>query len=399
MEQRTTISFEKQEAIVSSCVRDNLKLSDVLKSYGYTYDDLRYRHNKAMSSINMPYQTIEDYRDRYHGVPAVSFFSGAGGLDLAFEGAGFQHLASFEINELFCDTLRLNRPNWNIFGPPETTGDIREREKIAAILTEQIGIDAPFNGVFHGGPPCQPFSIAANQRFAKWGNNFKRIGYAHEEKGNLLFDYIWQIQTFKPAVFLIENVVGLMTIDGGGQLFEAIKSLRECGYEVAKPTVLNARHYGVPQSRERLFIVGWRNQERNFTFPTEDHTEVPCHVALSDIETLPNHVTRKHEAESIIRYMELQYGQRDELGRVDRLDPNLPSKTVIAGGTKGGGRSHLHPIIPRTLSPRESARLQTFPDNYIFCGPPARQLTQVGNAVPPMLGKAIASAIYKSFFE
>jgi DNA (cytosine-5)-methyltransferase 1 len=96
--------------------------------------------------------------------------------------------------------------------------------------------------------------------------------------------------------------------------------------------------------------------------------------------------------------MELNYGQRDQLGRVDRLNPFLPSKTVIAGGTKGGGRSHLHPYSPRTLSVRESARLQTFPDNYVFVGPSARQFTQVGNAVPPLLAYRIAHEIYNQYY-
>ena len=97
--------------------------------------------------------------------------------------------------------------------------------------------------------------------------------------------------------------------------------------------------------------------------------------------------------------MRLDYGERDQLGRVDGLDPALPSKTVIAGGTKGGGRSHLHPEIPRTLSVRESARLQTFPDNYFFEGPTARQFTQVGNAVPPVLAAQLGISLFKSYFR
>ncbi|MEO5335186.1 MAG: DNA cytosine methyltransferase [Magnetococcus sp. YQC-5] len=94
----------------------------------------------------------------------------------------------------------------------------------------------------------------------------------------------------------------------------------------------------------------------------------------------------------------LDYGKRDQLGRVDRLDSTLPSKTVIAGGTNGGGRSHLHPEIPRTLSVRECARLQTFPDDYVFIGASARQFTQVGNAVPPVLGAQIGLAVRDSYF-
>ena len=96
--------------------------------------------------------------------------------------------------------------------------------------------------------------------------------------------------------------------------------------------------------------------------------------------------------------MRLTFGKRDKLGRVDRLDPFRPSKTIIAGGTGGGGRSHLHPYIPRTMSVRECARLQTFPDSYEFTGPVARQFTQVGNAVPPVLAYVMAKAIYKSIY-
>lgn len=103
-------------------------------------------------------------------------------------------------------------------------------------------------------------------------------------------------------------------------------------------------------------------------------------------------------AGSVRRYMALDYGERDQLGRVDRLNPILPSKTVIAGGTNGGGRSHLHPEIPRTLSVRECARLQTFPDDYIFVGPTARQFTQVGNAVPAVLAAQLGLAILESYF-
>ncbi len=94
--------------------------------------------------------------------------------------------------------------------------------------------------------------------------------------------------------------------------------------------------------------------------------------------------------------MVLSPGARDHLGRVDRLDPSKPSKTVIAGGVKGGGRSHLHPYIPRTISVREYARIQTFPDTYVFTGTTARQFTQVGNAVPPMLAYKLALQLKKA---
>ena len=161
--------------------------------------------------------------------------------------------------------------------------------------------------------------------------------------------------------------------------------------------ILKADSYYVPQQRVRMFIIGTRLKKEYL--PPKPSRQI-CNVGSVfdlSINNVKNHVTREHNAESVLRYMMLDYGQRDHLGRVDRLDPSLPSKTVIAGGTAGGGRSHLHPFIPRTLSVRESARIQTFPDFYEFLGPVARQFTQVGNAVPPVLAAQLANSIYRSF--
>ncbi|MGL5059425.1 MAG: DNA cytosine methyltransferase [Microcoleus sp.] len=387
------LEFLEQIAILEKCIACNLKLQSELEARGLDRDDLIYRHNCSIAPNPSFYQTPDNYQFHKFGIPVVSFFSGAGGLDLGFEYAGFKHLASVEINPIFCQTLRKNFPNSIILGPPDCSGDVRDRDEITALLQQKIGINYPFEGVFFGGPPCQSFSIAANQRFSKAGENFKRTGFSHSEYGNLLFEFVWYICQFKPRAFLIENVTGLLSIDGGKQIAEAVEVLQNRGYSVTEPTVLNAADFGVPQNRSRLFICGWRTPA-NFTFPDPEPLKVPCYKALEPpLINVENHVTRQHKAESIIRYIELKYGEREILGRVDRLDPNLPAKTVIAGGSRGGGRSHLHPLIPRTLSVRESARLQTFPDSFIFCGSPARQFTQVGNAVPPLLALKLARAI------
>ncbi|WP_287130252.1 DNA cytosine methyltransferase [Candidatus Cyanaurora vandensis] len=326
----------------------------------------------------------------------VSFFSGCGGMDLGLEAVGYHHVAAFEINELFCKTLRRNRPNWNVFGPPTHSGDVSRFDDIAEALTSLV--QTPFEGLFVGGPPCQPFSIAANQRFARWSDDFKRVGFLHEKNGSLLFDFLRLIIEFRPQAFVIENVSGLRSIDNGAQLAMAVEQLQINGYHVEEPFVLNAAHYGVPQQRLRLFIIGTRGRSV-FNRPVPRAESISAGSILdSGIAKLLNSETREHKAESILRYMRLDYGRRDQLGRVDRLDPSLPSKTVIAGGTGGGGRSHLHPEIPRTLSVRECARLQTFPDNYVFIGASARQFTQVGNAVPPALAAQIGRSVWESYF-
>lgn len=394
----TASSLAKQVKLLKECINSGIDLDSALQAQGLTYDNLRYEYDEPLKKAKHSYRTLSDFQVRPHGIPIVSFFAGAGGADLGFEAAGFEHTALVEVNRLFCDTLRLNRPKWRIIGPPEHPGDVSQIDSISCEIRRAIGSAKRFDGVFVGGPPCQPFSIAANQRFSKSGNNFKRIGYAHKTNGNLLFDFISLVKQFRPAAFLIENVAGLADVDDGVQLKEALKTLTDSGYQVEKPQILNAANYQVPQQRHRMFIVGNR-------IGKDFKMALPCMEVIpsSSVFTLPtngleNHETRKHKAESILRYIKLEYGQRDQLGRVDRLNPYLPSKTVIAGGTAGGGRSHLHPTIPRTLSVREGARLQTFPDNYVFTGPAARQFTQVGNAVPPVLAAQIATALRKSVF-
>jgi DNA (cytosine-5)-methyltransferase 1 len=389
--------LKKQRDIIRRCKKTKEPLASALARVGWTYDDLQYERNVRPIVENARCFVLDDFRARANSIPVVSFFSGAGGLDLGFEAAGFTHAALVEHNPLFCSTLRHNKPEWTVIGPPEGNGDVSRTEAVATDLRRIIG-RAPFQGIFVGGPPCQPFSIAANQRFKKSGKNFKRVGFAHEMNGNLLFDFIELIKLFRPAAFLIENVTGLLEVDGGEQVNNAYGELEGSGYDVREPTVLIASEHNVPQNRSRLFIAGNR-RGRRCALPTPTGHQLSCGpVFMNKVEGVLNHVTREHSAESIERYMRLDYGQRDQLGRVDRLDPMVPSKTVIAGGANGGGRSHLHPFVPRTLSVRESARLQTFPDKYEFLGPSARQFTQVGNAVPPVLAAQIAASLYESVF-
>lgn len=389
----TTISLEEQERLINKAIDDKLSLSKLLEDKNLCYDNLKYLSNpKIPKKCTTEIEILDKIQKSTENIPAVSFFSGAGGLNVGFEYAGFNNIISIEFNKTCCDTLRKNNPNKIIIGPPNYSGDISKRFEIKTLLHEN-GISENFQGVFHGGPPCQSFSIAANQRFGKNDENFKRKGFDDKEKGTLIFDYIWFIKTFKPLAFLIENVAGIMECDNDNKIAKALDELRECGYKITPSQVINATYYGVPQNRQRWIIAGTRG-ERDIIFPKPHDVVTPCgSVFMRDLVKVENHITREHSASSIKRYITLEYGKRDKLGRVDRLDPRLPSKTVIAGGTKGGGRSHLHPFFPRTLSVRECARLQTFPDSYIFTGSTARQFTQVGNAVPPLLAYRLAMSI------
>lgn len=393
------LAAKEQSAIIGECEASGETLDAALSARNLDYESLVYadaetapRWERGKLPAFVP---VDRRKSVAGGIPCVSFFSGAGGMDIGFSAAGFLNIADVEINEMFCNTLRKNGAT-NVIGPPYASGDMNDFPAVIEAL-ERMGIKKNFPGVFHGGPPCQSFSIAANQRFSKDGENFKRTGFQHAKLGNLLFCYIQVILHFKPETFLIENVDGLLTIDGGEQVAKACGILREGGYDVTPPRIVNAADYGVPQKRLRTLIVGSRIG--HFDFPQPEPMQLPAGIVFeSSCDGLGSHVTRKHSAESIARYMRLTFGKRDKLGRVDRLDPFQPSKTIIAGGTGGGGRSHLHPYIPRTMSVRECARIQTFPDSYEFTGPIARQFTQVGNAVPPVLAYVMARAIYETIY-
>lgn len=328
----------------------------------------------------------------------LSLFAGCGGIDLGFKWAGMETVAAVEIKQFACDTLKKNHPSIKIFGPPDCDGDVRNFN--AEVLKKMIGnteID-----IISGGPPCQPFSVAASQRFYKYDERYKRKGDQDSEKGNLLSEYIRIINEIRPKVFVIENVAALISWNDGKFLEESLKTL-DSEYVYSPPVAVHAHKFGVPQYRERMIIIGTRVSGKRPVFNDQTITIDKVFTvadALADFPENPmNHQLRKHTAESITRYDKLKFGERDQKGRVDRLDPGKPSKTVIAGGENGGGRSHLHPYLPRTTSPRECARFQTFPDDFELCGNMSRQFTQVGNAVPPLLAYFIASYIKKYIFD
>ncbi|MCR9051900.1 MAG: DNA cytosine methyltransferase [Phaeodactylibacter xiamenensis] len=390
-------TFEEQYSFLLSVKEKGGRLDIALRNRGLTYDDLIYeeKSNDALiTDRESNFECIDDLPNEKPSIPCISFFSGAGGFDIGFKKAGFFTLACIEYEEVFCKTLRTNFPDTLVIGPPEFTGDVKNKEEVHAALEDCLKHDRPFEGVFFGGPPCQPFSIAANQRFSKNGDNFKRTGFQNKQLGNLLQTYVDYIIKFRPKVFVIENVIGLIDMDKGVGLSVEIKKLEEAGYQVSPPKKVNMANYGIPQNRNRVFVIGCRDVKKRFAFMDESSKLVPLYHALNrPINGCSNHETRLHKIDSILRYCKLGIGRRDQLGRVDRLDPGKPSKTIIAGGKKGGGRSHLHPFIPRTLSVRESARLQTFPDDYTFVGSTARQFTQVGNAVPPLFAYKLAKEI------
>jgi DNA (cytosine-5)-methyltransferase 1 len=339
---------------------------------------------------------------------AVSLFSGAGGLDLGFETAGFRVKVMVEKERWACETLRFNFPDAVVLGPPDSEGDVRN--VTGEGILRAAGLKPNEVDIVLAGPPCQPFSIAAAQRFLKGDAKFKRLGVKDKVRGTLTVELLRLVADIKPKLVLMENVPGLVTLDHGSTLTNIKKSLSELGYK-PEHFLVNAADYGVPQKRERVFIIAGKGLARNPTFPAATHSPAkyvggnPAYRTVSHalyglyLPGRANHIRREHRPQSLARYRKLEVGEREPLGRVDRLDPSKPSKTVIAGGTRGGGRSHLHPYLARTLTVRESARLQSFPDNFQFFGSTGRQFTQVGNAVPPLLAEAIARHIRRDIMK
>jgi DNA (cytosine-5)-methyltransferase 1 len=349
-------------------------------------------------------------RPRFERPSLVSLFTGCGGMDAGFAAAGANPRVAVEKEQWACDTLRTNHPGLAIFGPPDHSGDIRKVTGTEIRAAGRFGnsrID-----ILIGGPPCQPFSVAAAQRFLREDRRFKRLGFKDKSRGTLLWEFLRVLIDLRPKVFVLENVPGIATIDGGEQLSNFLAAVEEAGYAYCKPSVLQAADFGVPQFRERLIVWGTteckspklpsathRDPMRPFLAPSLPDWITAAQALVGIPSDAINHIVRDHRPESIARYRKLTYGARDRLGRADRLNPLSPSKTVIAGGTKGGGRSHLHPFLARTMTVRESARLQTFPDSFTFSGCTARQFTQVGNAVPPLLAELIARQIMSQVWD
>lgn len=325
----------------------------------------------------------------------VDLFSGAGGFLLGFENRGFEIVFSTDIDEDCGKVHLINRPNI-----PFVCADIRmlSNDQIEKYLKGQQ-ID-----VLIGGPPCQGFSTIGNRVSS---DPIRRKKY--DPRNDLFKEYIRILNHIQPKIFVMENVKGIKTRDKG-VIFEEIKrTFEETGYEF-KCVTLNAADYGVPQYRERVFFFGTRIGIK-FNEPQATYGEnlLQYKTVLSAIgdladkgEEIPNHVPLKHGETNVRRYQMIPEGGRlpeenlpPELYRKNfgntfkRLDRNKPSLTMVPGHNA----FPIHPWLNRSLTVREAARIQTFPDNYLFCGRRDKQCMQVGNAVPVKLAEAWAEQI------
>lgn len=296
----------------------------------------------------------------------VSLFSGAGGLDLGFKMAGNDIIWA---NDIYKDAVNTYEEN---IGRHIVCGDI------ANIDTADI----PDCDIVIGGFPCQGFSVANTKRDV------------NDERNKLYLQLIRVIKAKKPKFFLAENVKGILNIGNGEVIRMIMKEFSSLGYKVQKK-LLNAADYGVPQTRERVIITGVRD-DLDFTYtypePTNDKNGgifipkwVTIKEAFKDIpnpdepNNLSNHVYSKYKV-TISNYI----GHR-------LIDPDKPAPTVTGRGDEKGGVVVLHhPNNKRRMTCRELATIQSFPLDYHFCGSMSSVYRQIANAVPPLLGYAVA---------
>ena len=337
----------------------------------------------------------------------VSIFSGGGGLDLGLEAAGFETLFATDIDFHSCQSLKLNKEKSKSLGKPFLQSAQIEEVDILRLtgdeILKKIGLKKGELDLLAGGPPCQAFSVFG-----------KRLG-REDSRGQLVYHYLRLLKEIQPKSSILENVYGMMTVEGGDIFKELLKSLakptRDLNYKISVHRI-NALSYGVPQHRDRVFIIGsldgYEVPEIPAIFGLEkDSRLMPSRTVKDAFRNLPkmtsgllaNHVGRNHSERIIERYASMSFGERDSHTRINKLDPSRPSFTIIVGSDKGGGKGHIHPFEPREVTPRESARVQCFPDWWEFSGTSRHPIRQIGNAVPSLLGFAVGSAVIKDIFK
>lgn len=315
-----------------------------------------------------------------NGLTCISLFSGGGGLDLGFERAGFDHAQSFEILDICGATLRKNRPHWKInAGPIE--GDVTK-----AKFTRFRGID-----IVHGGPPCQPFSVAGKQA-------------GEDDPRNMWGDFVRCVRQTRPRAFIAENVYGLLDKKFDAFVKRAILNPLEHEYNIFK-FKLAADDFGVPQARKRVFFIGFRAKRDALRFdrPSPTHGDVFSLDLFSPL--LPRNTARRS-----LGLMEIGF---DDVAPTLRSGFTGPRNTTgVVNSTAASkiwsklqiwpnGVQPTHPLAlafpPENghyrLSIADCALLQGFPEDWKFAGAVYQALGQIGNSVCPPVAYAVAKQV------
>lgn len=339
-------------------------------------------NSKLPQSTHTPFSTIE-------------LFAGAGGLALGIEKAGFDTIALIELDKDAAKTLKTNRPNWNVIC--DDIANISPQN-----LTELFQLKVGELDLLSGGAPCQSFSYAG-----------KRLGL-EDARGTLFYHYAVFLKKLRPKTFLFENVKGLLTHDNGRTYKTMLRVFSECGYTIQKQ-ILNAWDYGNAQKRERLITIGVRNdlaQKISIDFPKPHDYKPVLRDVLQNVpqsegvqysnykrdifKLVPPGGYWKDIPEDIAKeYMKSCWNMGGgRTGILRRMSMDEPSLTVLTSPSQKQ-TERCHPLEPRPFNIRENARIQSFPDEWQFCGNIGSQYKQVGNAVPVNLALDIAIEIRK----
>lgn len=323
----------------------------------------------------------------------LELFAGAGGLAIGLEKAGLECVALNEIDKWACQTLKKNRPNWNVL-----EGDIKNYD--FSEYKNKVDVVA-------GGFPCQAFSYAG-----------KKLGL-NDARGTLFYEFARVVNEVKPPICIGENVKGLLSHEKGKTLEGMISILDEIGYTVVNPVqVLKAINYNVPQKRERLILVGIRKDiDLNYHYPLPYEKIYNLSDALKKGELFNADVPKSEGTNYPIHKKKIldlipQKGYWRDLP-IDLQKEYMQKSFYLGGGKTGIARrigwdepcltltcspaqkqtERCHPEETRPFTVREYARIQTFPDNWTFGGAVSQQYKQIGNAVPVNLAKEIGYSI------
>ena len=334
------------------------------------------------------------------GIYAVDLFSGAGGITEGLKNAGMSVIMATDIDQDFSAAHRHNHPD-----VPFLERDITEltpKEFSKSIRATPFVNGHPIH-VLSGGPPCQGFSMTGRRN-------------SDDPRNQLFQHYIKVLKELKPQFFFMENVTGMLTMkqSNGEKFFDNIMAefrKKLPGYEIDYK-VVNMAEYGVPQKRRRVIVLGNRlGIPVEECFPKPDHTEEDYETVWDNIKDLtnvdndeiPNHRRMNHSKQIVERMSKVKAGKYIAKRKSNqmqtfqcvyqRLEKDKPAPTLVPGHSA----FPIHPVEHRSLTFREAARLQTFPDEMVFYGSQIKQGLAVGNAVPPLfaekLGKRIAQLI------
>ena len=316
----------------------------------------------------------------------IELFAGAGGLALGLEEAGIEGLAFIEFDHDACNTLRTNRPNWNVIEDDIANVDFTEFKGKVDLVS--------------GGAPCQAFSYAG-----------KRLGFG-DTRGTLFAEFARCLKETEPKMFLFENVKGMLTHDGG-RTFKTIKhEFESLGYEI-QYEVLNAAYYGVGQKRQRLIVIGIRSDLKDkikFNYPKAEEEMTVLKDVLKDVPDSPYqpYSEKKKKVMDLVPpggswvdlpediakdYMgKSYYSSGGKRGMARRISWDEPSLTLTTSPSQKQ-TERCHPDETRPFTVREYARIQSFPDNWKFEGSLGQQYKQIGNAVPVELARRLGVEI------